>query len=118
MVKNKKEKGSRNEQKTAMRLAEQNYYTIRSSGSHGDIDVVGIYFGQYLGEPILRLVQSKSNGHYGEHDVEALRSHLNLMREDIVIKNLVRFELWDWIDYQREPIITVIGLRKEDDFIL
>ena len=117
-VKNKKLKGWQRERKTRDKLSKENYYTIRSAGSHGDIDIVGIYVGQDNNCPALRLVQSKSNGGYSNHDKESLRAILNLMRESMVVKNVVRFEIWDWHDYQRLPIITVIGFTKDADFIL
>lgn len=104
-------KGRNNEHRSIAYLAKRGYIALRASASKGagGTDVIGANL--TTGE--VRIVQSKSNHHYGSADIEQLR---------ILVRSThahnVQFELHDWYDGYRHPIITVVGHDQKDDKII
>lgn len=106
-------KGTRNEKRSAAWLRKQNYLTIESRGSHGIFDVIAYYVGdEPLNYPLLRLIQSKTNGKFSPSDVEQLRIIARIMRANGASANV---ELHNWIPNARQPEVTIIGNDESDD---
>lgn len=104
-------KGRNNEHRSIAYLAKRGFIALRASASKGagGTDVIGANL--TTGE--VRIVQSKSNHHYGSADIELLR----MLVKSTNAPN-VQFELHDWYDSYRHPIITVIGSEKSKDQII
>ena len=104
-------KGRNNEHRSIAYLAKRGFIALRASASKGagGTDVIGANL--TTGE--VRVVQSKSNHHYGQGDIELLRVLVNSTKA-----TNVQFELHDWYDGYRHPIITVVRKSKELDEII
>lgn len=95
-----KQRGTANEYRTANFLNARGYFTIRSAGSQGPFDIIGLN----LQTGYVKLVQSKSNGHFGEDTLQSLhfwRGHF--------VPDYFHVELWDWLNDLKFPAIHVFN---------
>ena len=86
-----KRKGTRGELKTRRRLEASGYVCIKSGGSLGAFDVIGI------GAEDIVLVQSKVNGYASRAERAAMLA--------LTLPTNARREIWRWLDRVREPLI-------------
>ncbi len=84
-----KRKGMTNELRTMKRLEALGYYCVRSAGSHGLFDVVGI------GPSDVKAIQVKTGRWPGSEEMEAI--------ELLAVPPNVSKEVWRWDRYQRHP---------------
>jgi hypothetical protein len=94
-------RGRSNEHRTIDYLAKQNFVAVRTGASKGmgDCDVLAYHI--HTGE--VKHVQSKSNHHYTQSDLQVLRT----LRKLVTASN-VSIELWDWPNNKHTPKITII----------
>lgn len=130
---NRSAKGSRNEHRTMEFLKKEGYYPIRSAGSHGAFDVVGVYIGEQPEiMPLFRMIQSKTGGSFSEKDffsLRILRTSINTVVAKAIDANkdsvagmfsviTPRLELHNWEKHRRAPTITILGSTREEDYKL
>ena len=94
------QRGYSNEIRTMDYLEKKGWVCIRAGGSKGVLEIDVLAYHLQTGE--IKHIQSKSNGHYTAQDIHLWRT----IRSVIKAPN-VSFELWDWYDRNRYPVITV-----------
>lgn len=112
---NRRQKGNRNEDRSAEFLNKLGYLTITSRASASPIDIVAVSMAGSSPFPDVILVQSKTNHGYRKSDLEPLRVIAHVLIEN---KKPARVHLHDWHRYERTPRITSIGLTEEEDFTI
>lgn len=113
---NRRAKGNRNENRSAVFLEKQGYYCMTSRASATAFDVSATYMGTNPDINVLqRLVQVKTNGGYTKSEIENLRLYAQRF---LCNRANVRIELHDWKKNKREPIILVIGEEEKEDYYL
>lgn len=104
-------KGRRNEHRSINYLAKRGFIALRAAASKGmggsDVLAANLTTGE------VRVVQSKSNGNYNKNDEDILR----MMLKSTKATN-VRYEIHDWYDGNRHPVIKVIGLTPAQDVVI
>jgi len=96
----RQQRGVTNEYRTGNFLNERGYFTVRSAGSRGPFDIIG----HNLQTGYVKFVQSKSNGYFGDSDLQGLhfwRGHF--------VPDYFHVELWDWQDGLQYPAIHIFN---------
>jgi Holliday junction resolvase-like predicted endonuclease len=99
LIKNPKQKGSRNERKSRdWLLAEGALYVIKAGGSLGQFDLVAI------GKGTVELVQVKTNRWPAPAEIEELIK----TRDKIAEYKQFRISIHRWDDFAREPLVRYL----------
>jgi hypothetical protein len=107
---NRSAKGNRNEHRTIKFLAKYNWISVRAAASKGMCELDVLAYHAETGD--IKHIQSKSNHNYSMEDVNKIRFYMQYISAPNV-----SFEIWDWYDSNKYPIVVTIlkdgGLRIE-----
>jgi hypothetical protein len=81
-------------------LIARSWVTVRTHASAGMLENDVLAYNVNDGR--IKHIQSKSNHHYTKNDIEAL-----VMVKAMVKAPNVSVELWDWLDNNQYPVITI-----------